>query len=98
MPTHLQKDISVYSLTFDGYSTVLALVDNSQDVLMWSVNGTFVGQLQILLHNLHNLVMTYCLAVDSANHTMYVGLATRGKMDVNVFILTYESPNLASLH
>jgi hypothetical protein len=38
---------------------------------MWSVNGTFNGQLQILLDN--SLDVVNCLAVDSANHTMYVG-------------------------
>jgi hypothetical protein len=69
MPTHIQEDIMVKFLTFDGHSTMFGLANNNQGVLMWSVNGTFSGQIQLFLDN--SLDVT-SLAVDSVNHTMYV--------------------------
>lgn len=92
MPSHLHANVSVYFLAFDGHSTVFALAYHIDDVLMWSVNGTFYGQLQlgVLFSNLPNVA--YSLAVESSNHTMYVGKETHGRVDVNVFALLYELP------
>lgn len=91
MCTYMYIDIPGYTLTFDGHSTVFALNDKNRDVLTWSVNGTFNGQLQLLLDNSYQLARHNSLAVDSANHTMYIGLAQHGEVKVNVFTLTYES-------
>jgi hypothetical protein len=88
IPTHIQKYLLVNFLVFDGHSTMFVLVSNNQDVLMWSVNGTFNGQLQLLFDNSPNI---NSLAVDSANHTMYVGLSTGAGTIVSVFTLTYGS-------
>lgn len=86
IPTHIQ-DMSVYSLTFDGHSTIFVLVDNVQDVLMWSVDGVFKDQLQLLLHN--SPIFANCFAVDNDSHTMYVGFSSHSI--VSVFKMIYES-------
>lgn len=72
MPTHIQKDGSVYLMSYDGHSTIFALVDNNRDVFMWSVNGMFNGQLHLLFDNSHNLFYSNFLSVVCVNQTMYV--------------------------
>lgn len=90
MPTHLQEDIWMYLLAFDGHSTIFALAYHINDVLLWSVNGTFIGQLQLGLLFTSLPSAAYSLTVNSANRTMYVGIATDSRVEVSVFKLTYE--------
>lgn len=87
MPTRLNKKVSVKLLTFDGHSTIFALLDNNLDVFMWSITGKFNGQLQLLLDSSQHLVN--CLTVDSVNRTLYVNFPSDGM--VRVFTLMYES-------
>jgi hypothetical protein len=82
------NEVSVYFLTFDSHTTIFALASNIQDVLMWSVNGTYHGQLHLLLDK--SLIFVNGLAVDSADHTMYVVFSTEATMSVGVFTLTYD--------
>lgn len=89
IPTYIQNDVSVYFLTFHGHLTIFALAYNNNDVLMWSVNGTFSSQLQLLRNNSLSAIGPNCLTVDNANYTMYVALSS-GAI-VSVFTLIYES-------
>jgi hypothetical protein len=89
IPTDIQKYLLVNCLVFDGHSTMFVLVSDSQDVLMWSINGTFYGQLQLMFDN-NNSPNINGLAVDIANHVMYVSPSS-GSAIVSVFTLTYES-------
>jgi hypothetical protein len=83
--TNVRNDVNGCSLIFDGHSTILSYTVNNNDVLMWSVNGLFSGRLQLLPHHRNNYVDS--LAIDSANHTMYVGYYFYDL--VSVFKLTY---------
>jgi hypothetical protein len=92
IPTDIRENVLfLLSIAYDGKLTIFALDFYSNDVFMWSVDGTYYGQLQlILLDNSLNMGDITWLAVDSNNQTMYASLLTTSIVSVGVFSLTYD--------